>query len=153
MWPVDSLVGENGAFYFRYDDKLKKMQRRYYKSEDQRITDRKKLKKLKLEILEKIPGSRVSADQAYREADLAIDYCEDIQRLPDKDIEEIIKCFERIGAQAKASSIHVNGWFGDYDKLTMTGMLFEEVYGERLEKVKDVFLFSALSRCGQRFTF
>ena len=37
MWPVDSLVGENGAFYFRYDDKLKKMQRRYYKSEDQRI--------------------------------------------------------------------------------------------------------------------
>ena len=142
MWPVDSLVGENGAFYFRYDDKLKKMQRRYYKSEDQRITDRKKLKKLKLEILEKIPGSRVSADQAYREADLAIDYCEDIQRLPDKDIEEIIKCFERIGAQAKASSIHVNGWFGDYDKLTMTGMLFEEVYGERLEKVKDQVIFT-----------
>jgi hypothetical protein len=142
MWPVDSLVGENGAFYFRYDDKLKKMQRRYYKSEDQRITDRKKLKKLKLEILEKIPGSRVSADQAYREADLAIDYCEDIPRLPDKDIEEIIKCFERVGAQAKASSIHVNGWFGDYDKLTMTGMLFEEVYGERLEKVKDQVIFT-----------
>jgi HAD superfamily hydrolase (TIGR01484 family) len=142
MWPVDSLVGENGAFYFRYDDKQKKMQRRYYKSEDQRIADREKLQKLKLEILEKIPGSRVSADQAYREADLAIDYCEDIPRLADKDIEEIIKCFENVGAQAKASSIHVNGWFGDYDKLTMTGMLFEEVYGESLEKVKDQVIFT-----------
>ena len=26
--------------------------------------------------------------------------------------------FERHGAHAKVSSIHVNGWFGDYDKLT-----------------------------------
>ena len=31
MWPIDGLVGENGAFYFRYDDSRKKMQRRYSK--------------------------------------------------------------------------------------------------------------------------
>ena len=142
MWPVDSLVGENGAFYFHYDDRQKKMQRRYFKSEDQRIADRRKLKKLKLEIMDKIPGCRLSADQAYREADLAIDYCEDIPRLTDKDIEEIVNCFEKVGAQAKVSSIHVNGWFGEYDKLTMTGMLFEEVYGERLEDVKDQVIFT-----------
>jgi hydroxymethylpyrimidine pyrophosphatase-like HAD family hydrolase len=30
MWPVDGLVGENGAFYFRYDDGQRKMQRRYF---------------------------------------------------------------------------------------------------------------------------
>ena len=34
MWPVDGLVGENGAFYFRYDDTLRKMHRRFFKSED-----------------------------------------------------------------------------------------------------------------------
>ncbi len=36
MWPVDAVVGENGAFYFRYDDKQKKMIRRYWKSAAQR---------------------------------------------------------------------------------------------------------------------
>ena len=40
MWPVDGLVGENGAFYFRYDDSQRKMQRRYFKTEDQRNADR-----------------------------------------------------------------------------------------------------------------
>jgi len=142
MWPVDGLVGENGAFYFRYDDSLKKMQRRYFKSEEQRIADRHRLEKLKAEILLKIPGCRVSVDQAYREADLAIDYCEDIERLPDHDIDKIVSLFENAGAHAKVSSIHVNGWFGDYDKLTMTAMMFEEVYGHRLGKMKDQIIFS-----------
>jgi len=137
MWPVDGLVGENGAFYFRYDDKLKKMQRRYFKSKGQRKTDRRKLEKIKLEALEKVAGCQVASDQAYREADLAIDFCEDVPPLPMKDVEKIVSCFESAGAQAKISSIHVNGWFGDYDKLTMTGIMFEEVFGRRLEDVKD----------------
>jgi HAD superfamily hydrolase (TIGR01484 family) len=72
MWPVDGIVGENGAFYFQYDDSQRKMRRLYFESEEQRKADRQKLEKLKLEILDKIPGCRVSADQAYREADLAV---------------------------------------------------------------------------------
>ena len=141
MWPVDGLVGENGAFYFRYDDRQRKMQRRYFKSEDQRNTDRQKLEKLKLEILKKIPGCRVSADQAYREADLAIDYCEDIPPLTMKEVDNIVRLFENAGARAKISSIHVNGWFGEYDKLTMTRMLLDEVFKDDLEAVKEDVIF------------
>lgn len=141
MWPVDGLVGENGAFFFRYDDALRKMQRRYFKTEAQRSADRKKLEKLKIEILKKVPGCRVAADQAYREADLAIDYCEDIVRLPMKAVDEIVRCFENAGAHAKVSSIHVNGWFGEYDKLTMTRILFEEVFRENLEAIKSAVIF------------
>jgi len=142
MWPVDGLVGENGAFYFLYDDSLRKMQRRYFKSDEQRIADRKRLDNLKGEILHKVPRCRISVDQAYREADLAIDYCEDIERLPDHDIDKIVSLFESAGAQAKISSIHVNGWFGDYNKLTMTGMMFEEVFGHRLEEIKDQVIYT-----------
>ena len=137
MWPVEGLVGENGAFYFRYDESQKKMLRRYFKSGEQRAADRRRLENLKQQILQKIPGCRVSADQAYREADLAIDYCEDIQRLPQKDIDAIVACFAGAGARAKVSSIHVNGWFGDYDKLTMTGILFEEAFDRRLADIKN----------------
>ena len=142
MWPVDGLVGENGAFYFRYDESQKKMRRRYFKSDEERAADRRRLENLKHRILQKIPGCRVSADQAYREADLAIDYCEDIQRLPQKDINAIVDFFVRAGARAKVSSIHVNGWFGDYDKLTMTGILFEEVFDRRLEDIKEQVIYS-----------
>lgn len=142
MWPVDGLVGENGAFYFRYDESNKKMIRRYYKTEKQRSNDQKKLERIKQEILQKVPGCRVSADQAYREADLAIDFCEDVPSIPMEDVEKIVRCFERAGAQAKISSIHVNGWFGDYDKLTMTHLFFKEVFRSDLDKIKEQVIFT-----------
>ncbi len=141
MWPVNGVVGENGAFYFYYDDRQRKMRRRYFKSEEQRRADREKLEKLKLQILKKIPGCRVSADQRYREADLAIDYCEDVPPLPVADVDRIVLLFEEAGARAKISSIHVNGWFGEYDKLTMTRMLFAEVFQDDLEAVKNEVIF------------
>ena len=136
MWPVDGLVGENGAFYFRYDDSTRKMLRRYFKPQNERRADRQKLAELKREILKKIPGAGISADQPYREADLAIDYCEDIPALPSEAVDRIVSLFEKAGAVAKISSIHVNGWFGEYDKLTMSRLLFEEVFGENLEEIK-----------------
>ncbi|MDX2439754.1 MAG: HAD-IIB family hydrolase [Desulfobacterales bacterium] len=142
MWPVDGIVGENGAFYFRYDDAKKKMIRRYFKPEKERKQDREKLEKIKQEILRKIPGCRVSADQAYREADLAIDFCEDVPPLPIKEIEQIVRCFNDSGAQAKISSIHVNGWFGDYDKLSMTRFFFEEVFKVSLDEIKEQVVFT-----------
>ncbi len=142
MWPVDGIVGENGAFYFRYDDAKKKMIRRYFKPEKERKQDRKKLEKIKQEILRKIPGCRVSADQAYREADLAIDFCEDVPPLPIKDVDQIVRCFNDAGAQAKISSIHVNGWFGDYDKLSMTRLFFEEVFKVNLDEMKERVVFT-----------
>ena len=141
MWPVDGVVGENGALYFYYDIEQRKMRRRYFISEEQRSADRKKLEKLKREILGKIPGCRVSADQRYREADLAIDYCEDVPPLSMEDVARIVRLFEAAGARAKVSSIHVNGWFGEYDKLTMTRLLFAEVFKEDLEAVKESIVF------------
>ena len=142
MWPVDGIVGENGAFYFRYDDAGKKMIRRYFKTENERKEDWKKLEKIKQNILGKIPGCRVSADQPYREADLAIDFCEDVPPLSIKDIDQIVRCFNEAGAQAKISSIHVNGWFGDYDKLSMTRFFFEEVFKVGLDEIKDHVIFA-----------
>ena len=141
MWPVDAVVGENGAFYFRYDDKQKKMLRRYFFSQKQRREDRRKLEKLKHTILQKVPGAQVSADQVYREADLAIDFCEDVPPLPQVAIDKIVYLFEQAGAQAKASSIHVNGWFGTYDKLTMTQRLLDDVFNMSMDQAKDQVLY------------
>jgi len=136
MWPVAAVVGENGAFYYRYDRTRRKMQRRYFKTAEQRAVDRGRLEEVKLKILAEVPGCAVSADQAYREADLAIDFCEDVPRLSPQAVERIVLLFEAAGAQAKISSIHVNGWFGAYDKLTMTRRLFRDAFQEDLEAIQ-----------------
>ena len=128
MWPVDGVVGENGAFYFRYDPPSRKMIRRYWRSDAERREDRAKLQAIERQVLAEVPGAAVASDQAYREADLAIDFCEDVPALPKDSIARIVEIFEQAGAVAKVSSIHVNGWFGDYDKLTMTARLFREVF-------------------------
>ena len=141
MWPVDGLVGENGAFYFRYDDREKKMIRRYWKSREERRSDRTRLDGVRAKVLASVPGCAVAADQAYREADLAIDFCEDVPALPLKSVEAIKSIFEAAGATAKISSIHVNGWFGDYDKLSMSRLFFEEVFNEAMEAVRDQVVF------------
>ena len=81
MWPVDAVVGENGAFYFRYDHAERRMHRRYLLDEDERASNRQRLNDLCATILSQVPGAAISADQAYRESDLAIDYCEDVAPL------------------------------------------------------------------------
>jgi HAD superfamily hydrolase (TIGR01484 family) len=141
MWPVEGLVGENGAFYFRYDPRDNKMVRRYWKTESERRKDRRKLDGLRDEILRRIPGCGIAADQPYREADLAIDFCEDVSPLPMASVRKIVEIFENAGARAKISSIHVNGWFGDYDKLAMTRRLFREAFDSRLDTVREKTVF------------
>jgi len=136
MWPITGIVGENGAFYFTYDQRQRRMLRRYWRSPEQRRQDRKRLAILAREIPARVPGCRIAADQAYREADLAVDFCEDVDPLPMAAVEEIVRCFEEAGAQAKISSIHVNGWFGHYDKLAMTACFFEERLGRDLSGVR-----------------
>jgi hypothetical protein len=142
MWPVAAVVGENGAFYYRYDRGLRKMERSYFKTAEARAVDRSRLEALKAEILAEVPGCAVSADQAFRETDLAIDFCEDVPQLSATDVDRIVRMFEAAGARAKISSIHVNGWFGAYDKLTMTRRLFQDAFQEDLEAIKSQVIFA-----------
>lgn len=124
MWPVDGVVGENGALYFRHvpgeaHGTPGRIVRHYVLDAAARAANRERLARVATEILAAVPGSAIAADQAYREFDLAIDFCEDVPRLPDAAVDRIVAVFEKHGCTAKVSSIHVNGWFGDYDKLGM----------------------------------
>jgi len=142
MWPVDAVVGENGAFYFRYDHAARRMKRRYAVDAPTRAANREKLAAIRDRILAAVPGCAVAADQGYREADLAIDYCEDVPPLPSAAVDEIVSLMRQAGLTAKISSIHVNGWFGAYDKLAMTKILFGECFGIEIDARKDEFVFA-----------
>jgi HAD superfamily hydrolase (TIGR01484 family) len=129
MWPVDGVVGENGAFYFRYDSGRKKMERIYAQPATERRENLDRLWKVAHRVLKEFPGTAVASDQAYREIDVAIDFCEDVPPLPLATAEKIKQAFEAEGATAKISSIHVNAWYGDHDKLSMSKRFLSEVCG------------------------
>ena len=141
MWPVDAVVGENGAFYFYYDGTRKKLAQRFLFDAQTRAANREKMIAVRERILREVPGCAPASDQLYREADLAIDYCEDVPRLPDVEVDRIVALMRAAGMTAKLSSIHVNGWFGDYDKLGMTRALMQERYGVDLARDETQYLF------------
>lgn len=141
MWPVDGVVGENGAFFFRYLHDERRMIRRFLDDETTRRDKRARLATLRDKILATVPGTALASDQPYREADLAIDYCEDVPRLAPESVDRIVELFEEAGAIAKVSSIHVNGWFGGYDKLSMSRIFFDEAFGIDLDAERTRFVF------------
>jgi HAD superfamily hydrolase (TIGR01484 family) len=133
MWPVDAVVGENGAFYFRYDEG--KLVKRYQDDDRTRAEKHGRLAAIGERILAQVPGCALASDQPYRETDLAIDFCEDVPALPLEAADRIAGLMRAAGLTAKISSIHVNGWFGGYDKLAMTRTLFAEQFSQDLDAV------------------
>lgn len=131
MWPVDGVVGENGGLWFFMNNKG--LQRRFLQPEPERRVNRERLEDLAKVILSRVPGTALASDQSYRDLDLAIDFCEDVEPLDDLAIDEIVRQFRAAGATAKVSSIHVNGWYGSFDKLTGCREIVKELYGEELD--------------------
>jgi HAD superfamily hydrolase (TIGR01484 family) len=142
FWPVDAVVGENGAFWMWHDGKAGRLRTRFIQSDAERAEGRRKLEVVKQEVLRTVSGSALASDQPYRLADLAIDFCEDVPPLSRAEVERIVTIFEAHGARAKISSIHVNGWFGTYDKLTTTRAMMTELFGVDMEAERDRYVFA-----------
>ena len=126
LWPVAGVIGENGAFYFAYDQAARQMHRRYWQTAHERARNIERLRDLFDGLSEDYPGLTTAGDQAYRESDLTIDICEDVSPLPSQTVAELITRIEAAGAAVRESSIHLNFWFGDFDKLAMTQRFFAE---------------------------
>jgi HAD superfamily hydrolase (TIGR01484 family) len=135
MWPVAAVVGENGALAFALQGER---MRRLYAPRQADAAER--LAQIRMEVLASVPGCKIAADQPYREYDLAVDISEEVPRLDEAAIDRIVEIFERQGATAKVSSIHVNGYFGTYDKLSMCERAMRELFGESLDPEQATFV-------------
>jgi HAD superfamily hydrolase (TIGR01484 family) len=141
MWPVDGVIGENGAFYYWHDHAAHKLKCRHLLDPTARQAHAARLAAVRDTILREVPGCAVASDQFCRLYDLAIDFCEDVPALSDSAIDRIVALMEQAGMTAKVSSIHVNGWFGQYDKLSMAHLLMRERYGLELAQEREQCMF------------
>lgn len=141
MWPVNGVVGENGAFFFSYNHQSKKMQQTYCQTPKERKENHLALHEIKKTILKNVSGSALASDQDYRHTDLAIDFAEDVATLSSNKIKEIVTIAENAGAIAKVSSIHVNCWIGSHNKLSTSLTTLEQVFGVSNSNIQKEVLF------------
>jgi len=143
QWPVHAVIGENGAFAFYNRGNIECLASQtphgilsdaYAELTHPNVIEdaMQRLMPIRDACLAQVPGCRVARDQFARRYDLAIDFCEDEPKLGLDAAYAIRDICESYGAVAKVSSIHVNTWFGQYDKLSMAEMLFSQVFGEDL---------------------
>ena len=104
------FLGENGALFYRRNGRTVQRQ-------DLGIPPAPgRMEALAESLLAQFPNLKVASDQFCRRFDLAIDFAEEVGPFPLRQAEDLAAAFEAEGAKAKVSSIHVNGWFGSWDK-------------------------------------
>jgi HAD superfamily hydrolase (TIGR01484 family) len=129
-WPVDGVVGENGALVFWEElDEEKPSGKNGSVEYRPRLraefhpgavrNDHPVLKRVRERAFAEFPLLREAKDQFARLFDLALDFAEEEPVLPLRAAERVREIALEEGARAKVSSIHVNIWMGDYDKLSM----------------------------------
>jgi hydroxymethylpyrimidine pyrophosphatase-like HAD family hydrolase len=132
-WPVDGVVGENGALAFWEEvpedvsggaslaeggAKRRPVLKAEFHPQAVR-NDHPVLDRIRERALGEFPELRIARDQFARIFDLALDFAEEEPVLPLSAAERVRAIAEEEGAMAKVSSIHVNVWMGKYDKLSM----------------------------------
>jgi HAD superfamily hydrolase (TIGR01484 family) len=130
-WPVQAIVAENGAVALVREPGggLRKL---YQQDAATRDRNFQRLQALALRIEQTVPGAKRAQDSAGRETDIAIDHSEFTQ-LPAAGIAQAVAIMREEGLQVTVSSIHINGWIGDHDKLAGARWIVRELLGRDLE--------------------
>lgn len=129
-WPVDGVVGENGALAFweqRGAGERPSLRQLFHRVAVK--NSHPALERVRERAIAAVPGLRVAKDQFARLFDLALDFAEEEPVLPLSAAERVRAIALEEGARAKVSSIHVNVWMGDYDKLSMAQTFLSERLG------------------------
>ncbi|MCE5255279.1 MAG: HAD-IIB family hydrolase [Spirochaetaceae bacterium] len=137
-WPVDGVVGENGAFAF-WEAPGRQLQSMTHPNAVRNTAPT--LRRVVGRALAAVPGCRPAHDQFARLYDVAIDFAEEEPILPLESALAIKKICDEEGVRAKVSSIHVNAWLGDYDKLSMTTRYLTARFGYSDERDRGQVIF------------
>jgi len=125
-WPVDGVVGENGALAF-WEEPGSVLKKEYHPKAVR--NDHSVLTQIKEKALAEFPALRLARDQFARLFDLALDFAEEEPVLPLSAAQRIREIAEEEGAVARISSIHVNIWMGSYNKLSMVEHFLARRFG------------------------
>jgi hydroxymethylpyrimidine pyrophosphatase-like HAD family hydrolase len=151
-WPVDAIVAENGAVALVRESPHPspvregegsphpnpppkgegRMRKLYQQDEVTRRANFARMQAVARRIVAEVAGAVLAQDSAGRETDIAVDHSE-FNHLPPERIEQVVALMRGEGMQATVSSIHVNGWYGEHDKLAGARWIVRELLGRELD--------------------
>ncbi len=130
-WPVDALVAENGAVAL-VQPEGQPLNKLYQQEPKTREANFERMQRVLERIERDVPGARRAQDSAGRETDIAIDHSE-FTHLTQAQIEAVVRLMQSEGMTATVSSIHINGWYGEHDKLAGARWIVRELWGRDLD--------------------
>ncbi|WP_394787046.1 HAD-IIB family hydrolase [Rhodoferax sp.] len=139
-WPVDAIVAENGAVALvntsqigpqRNQHLREVLSKLYIQGAATRQANFARMQQVVRRVLAEVPGTRLSEDSPGRETDIAIDHSE-FTHLPTDKIAEAVAIMQAEGMHATVSSIHINGWFGEHNKLVGARWIVQTLLGRDL---------------------
>ena len=130
-WPVDAIVAENGAVAL-LPSAGGQIEKRYQQDAPTRAANFDRMQAVLARIECEIPGARRATDSPGRETDIAIDHSEFVQ-LSEETIAHVVALMRSEGMHATVSSIHINGWYGDNDKLEGARWIVRALWGRTLD--------------------
>jgi len=150
-WPVDAMVAENGGVAYVPENLCQNrlqplsnigisLSKIYQSDAVTRAVNQTRMQQVAKIILQQVPGSALSADHTGRETDMAIDYNEVTLLAPDK-VAQVVALFQAHGMHATVSSIHINGWFGEHNKLEAARWMVRTLFGRHLDDELDRWIY------------
>ena len=132
-WPVEAVVAESGGITL-YRDSAHRPQRLWHDDPVRISDDRARIAKAAAAVLHEIPELVLANDNDFRLVDFAIDHSETlaVPATPER-IARAIAILKAAGLQARASSVHITVWRGDFDKAPTTLRYLAEIRGESIE--------------------
>jgi HAD superfamily hydrolase (TIGR01484 family) len=134
-WPVDAIVAENGAVAL-WRGTSGELCRDYLQDATTRTANFAKLQAVAQRVLTELPRTRLATDSPGRETDIAIDHSE-FAHLSEADIARVVQLMKSEGLNATVSSIHINGWIGEHDKLAGARWIVRSQLGRALDDELD----------------
>jgi len=131
-WPVDAIVTENGAVMLVANPQGV-VSKRYLQDAVTRTVNFARMQQVLVRIEHEVPGATRSTDSPGRECDIAIDHSE-FKRLDETQIAAVVALMRSEGMHATVSSIHINGWYGDHNKLVGARWAVRELFGRNLDE-------------------
>ena len=133
-WPLAAIVAENGAVALMREGGRLRIE--YAQDEDTRRANARRLGQVAARIVADVPGAALAHDSAGRVTDIAVDHGEFAYLSPSQ-IAQVVALMEGAGMQASVSSIYINGWFGDHDKLSGARGIVRRLFGRDLDDEVD----------------
>lgn len=139
-WPVDAVVAESGGLYLTRDATGRLIEVTHQPPAEI-AAGRAALLALATNLIDAHPGLAWASDNTYRRVDVAIDWCEEVAPVAAPQVEAVIAALRAAGYRARASSVHINTWLGEFDKAPMALRCLRERWGIDAQEARAAWLF------------